>query len=83
MLVDKNICTLSVPEGTITAYQQADQWKDFLIIDNNITGVGTMTSGTGMPTIIYELNGRKNSETKHGLNIIRMGDGTMKKVVVK
>ncbi len=27
--VDKNLCTLNVPSGSKTAYEAADQWKDF------------------------------------------------------
>ena len=33
--VDKNACTLIVPEESLEAYQVADQWKDFL----NVSGV--------------------------------------------
>jgi len=30
--VDKSTCILYVPKGSLTAYQKADQWKDFLNI---------------------------------------------------
>jgi hypothetical protein len=28
-------CQLSVPEGCLSAYQAADQWKDFFFVDEN------------------------------------------------
>ena len=31
--VDKNLCVLYVPAGSREAYQAADQWKDFLLIE--------------------------------------------------
>lgn len=33
--IDKWSCQLYVPTASISAYQKADQWKDFLWIDNN------------------------------------------------
>lgn len=80
--INKRTCTLSVPKGMVSAYQQADQWKEFFII-NEDTGISTQTHGHTAPTHIYDLNGRKTDNTKQGLNIIRMSDGTTKKVLGK
>jgi len=45
--VDKNTCILYVPKGSLTAYQQADQWKDFLNIKEMIqTAVNPQTSNS-------------------------------------
>lgn len=31
--VDKSLCTLKVPKGSKDAYSQADQWKEFVNIE--------------------------------------------------
>ena len=31
--VDKSLCTLKVPKGSKDAYRQADQWKEFVNIE--------------------------------------------------
>jgi len=43
--VDKTICTLNVPVGTKSAYQAANQWKDFTnIVEKNLTGIDPIIS---------------------------------------
>jgi hypothetical protein len=81
--INKWSCTLSVPQGYNSAYQQADQWKDFFFIDNNVTGISKLTDDSAKPTSIYDLNGNKIDSMKPGLNIIKMSDGSTRKVVVK
>lgn len=81
--INKWNCTLSVPTGAITAYQQADQWKEFFFINNDITGISKLTNNIASPNNIYDLNGQKRQNTKPGLNIIKMCDGNTKKVLVK
>lgn len=81
--IDKWNCTLSVPEGSITAYQQADQWKDFFFIDNDMTKIKSLTNESINPIYIYNMNGQKRQNTKPGLNIIKMNYGTTKKVIIK
>ena len=76
--INKWDCTLSVPQESTTAYQQANQWKDFFFIDNNITKINSMTNELVKPTHIYDLNGKKLKEPNKGINIIGR-----KKVVVK
>ena len=81
--INKWSCTLSVPTGATTAYQQADQWKEFFFIDNNISGINKLMNTKAAPTHFYNLNGQKIQNTKLGLNIIKMSDGTTKKVIFK
>ena len=81
--INKWNCTLSVPEGATLAYQQADQWKDFFFIDNDMTKVNSLSNGTISPTHIYDMNGRKAENVKPGLNILRMSDGKTKKEMIK
>ena len=62
----------TMPANDITIYGKA---KD--IIDSLTP---TLYSGKGE---VFDLNGRKLSATQKGLNIIRMSDGTVKKVMIK
>ena len=50
--INKNTCTLYVPLGSKSLYQQADQWKDFL----NITEVATGIQQTGVNEIVISPN---------------------------
>ena len=77
---------LHVPAGCKAAYAAAGGWKVFSqcggIFEDAATGISlakqTMTSCTER----YTLDGRRTNGGK-GFNIIRMSDGTTKKVVVK
>ncbi len=77
---------LHVPAGCKAAYAAAGGWKVFCqcggIFEDAATGIShvkqTMTSSTER----YTLDGRRTNSGK-GVNIIRMSDGTTKKVVVK
>ena len=82
--INKWACTLSVPEGYLSAYQQADQWKDFFFINDDVSGIDALPAN-GLPQAkdYYDLNGKRVSQPQRGLNIIRMSDGTTKKVVIK
>lgn len=81
--IDKWNCTLSIPEGATSAYQQTDQWKDFFFIDNDMTKVATLNNGTTHPTQTYDMQGKKLNSPQPGLNIIKTSDGKTKKVMVK
>ena len=82
--------TLHVLKGCMDTYSNAEQWKNFANIialtdgDPKPTGI-IMPTATQQPTIIshYDLSGRRISKPLRGLNIIKMSDGTTKKVVVK
>ena len=82
--------TLHVPAVAIDAYRNAEQWKDFGNIvaltdsDPNPTRIIAPTA-TLQPTIVecYDLTGRRTSQLQRGVNIIKMSDGTTKKIVVK
>jgi len=77
--INKWNCTLSVPAGTMSAYQAADQWKDFFFIsEGDPTGIKAIENTQIKNTTIYDLNGVRQSEPKKGINIING-----KKVVIK
>ena len=78
--------TLTVPAGCKTVYQNTDIWKNF----TNIVEIGGQ-SGIITPTTMqnsttaerYDLSGRRTNNSQRSVNVIRMKDGTMRKVVVK
>jgi len=84
--VDKWDCTLIVPVGSKSAYQAADQWKEFFFIEeSDVTAINRIYDDEAEGRIegIYDLNGRKLERLQRGMNIVRMSDGTTKKVVIK
>ncbi len=83
--IDTQKCTLYVPKNSLEAYKAADQWKDF----NNMeemedTGV-SLPGSNGNNKVVkrYDTNGRMTDKPFKGLNILKMGDGTTRKVMVK
>ena len=81
--ISKWECTLSVPKGTVSNYQQAAQWKEFFFIDEGATGIQRTVSNDSKSFKTYNINGYEQNGQQRGLNIIRMSDGTVKKVMVK
>lgn len=81
--INKWNCTLEIPVGSKATYQAAPQWKEFFFMEEGTTGVGR--TGNVQSTIenCYDLNGRRLVQPQKGLNILRMNDGTVKKVMVK
>ena len=77
---------LYVPIGKKFAYKETEGWKQF----NNIeeydysTGIVAPQQSKGAKVVdVYQLNGQKRNGMQRGLNIVRMSDGTTKKVVNK
>lgn len=76
--------TLLVPKGTIEKYKATEGWKDFIFIEEN-------PNETGILSILYDndireihsLYGEKYTTLSKGINIIKMKNGTVKKVLVK
>ena len=83
--INKSTCRLSVPEGSVDAYKAANEWKDFYNIDGEATGIESMTKNADAKAIesIYDLNGQLQQGLRHGLNIVRMSDGTVRKTMMK
>ncbi len=62
-------CTLQVPEKSISAYQQADQWKEFFLIEGVPTAIGGVTVDGAVPATadVYSTNGmlvKRNADLK-------------------
>ena len=86
--INKWSCTLQIPERTIDSYRAANQWKDFFFIEELATGIKDImtedkTSEDSENYIYYDLNGHQLLQPRKGVNIVKMSDGTTKKVVVK
>ena len=82
--------TLHVPANSVEAYRNAEQWKYFGNIvaltddDPKPTTISAMEyAPTTYNKAIYDLQGHQLAQPKKGLNIIRMSDGTTKKVIIK
>ena len=81
--INKWNCTLTVPIGYSSAYQQADQWKDFFFIEE-ATGIAHTGTDQGNDyKQLFELNGLQQPALRQGLNILKKNDGTTRKVMIK
>ena len=83
--INKWECKLYVPVGREDAYKAADQWKQFFFIDGSIeTGIEKIEKDEYMQDAqYYGLDGNKQAHLQKGVNIVRMSDGTTRKVIVK
>ena len=86
--INKMECTLFVPQGYVGEYQTADQWKEFFFmeeLENITTGVNVQTTDEGDVKEVarYTTDGQRISTPVKGINIVKMSDGTVKKVLVK
>ena len=64
--------SLYVPKGSLSAYQSADVWKEFLNTKEfDPAGINNITLNKGnRGKFIYDLNGRKLNAPQKGINII-------------
>lgn len=85
--INKWICTLSVPTGYATAYQQADQWKEFFFIndDVDITGIKDIVNDSAENVVVYTLGGVRRIIRKADVKSLPHGIYGIngKKVIVK
>ncbi len=84
--VVKRTCVLYVPEGTLKAYFTAREWTDFYnIVEIDVSAVEGISASNGQAeeAVRYTLDGRQVSTPQRGVNVLRYGDGTTKKVLVK
>jgi len=57
--VNTSKCKLIVPKNSLDAYKQADQWKDFFLIDGSTTGItNTVYNKAGLADV-YTIDGTK------------------------
>ena len=77
--------TLYVPAESLNAYKTTAPWSQFgtILPLPDEMGIEYIVKYKVEETDRYMLDGIKGSGARKGLNIIRMSDGTVKKVVVK
>ena len=79
--------TLYVPKGKVDVYRQTWCWDQFVtILEFDAMTVEKMEASSQAKAsmeAIYDVSGRFRTHPARGLNIIRMGDGTVRKVVIK
>ena len=91
VFTNRTNATLYVPKGSKSAYQAADYWKGFKeIVEIEVTGIDQISfqengeQGIDQEGAVwYTIDGKQLDKPKKGINIIRMKNGTTKKVVVK
>ncbi len=72
---------VAMQEGNLNYWQTTKIYKSISI--NNTTGLNTTNTNENHDTIIFDTMGNRHSKLKQGINIIKMSDGTTKKVLVK
>ena len=75
--------TLYVPKQSIDAYKTTAPWSNFVnVVALEVTGIeGTPTDNAPRVDAVYDIDGRRTDSMKRGLNIVRMSDGTTRKVM--
>ena len=75
--------TLYVPKQSIDAYKTTDPWSNFVnVVALEDTGIeGKPTDNAPRVDAVYDIDGRRTDSMKRGLNIVRMSDGTTRKVM--
>lgn len=79
--------TLHVLPGYKPVYQAAENWNRFNIVEDAVVGIEETLFETENGEIsvvdVYDINGQRTSEQRSGINILRMSNGTTRKVLVK
>ena len=75
--------TLYVPEASLDVYKTTAPWSGFgTILPITATGIEDNTAAkSNTIDAIYDLEGKRSNGTSRGMNIIRMTDGTKRKVM--
>ena len=85
MFVDTpiNEAKLYVPEASLASYKTTSPWSGFgTILPIESSGIESRTIGTVADVeAVYGLDGKRCEGMKSGMNIIRMSNGTTRKIV--
>ena len=76
---------LTVPDESVEKYRNHPQWGKFVNISSNKapTAVNQVERADNAPSAWYSYDGRQLTSPAKGLNIVRMKDGSVKKVMVR
>jgi hypothetical protein len=78
--------TLTVPHGTKAAYQSTNYWNKFWnIIEASSSAIDSFTPDSSpiREKSYYTLDGQRIKQPRKGINIVKMNDATVKKMIVK
>lgn len=79
--------TLHVPEGSIEKYKTTKPWNDFgniVAISDDLTNIASHVQFDSIDNqVSFTLGGRHISKLHKGLNIVRMNNGQMRKILIK
>ena len=79
--------TLHVPASALEDYRVANEWMSFgnivALTDEEMTACVADMKIEGKDAVRYDLRGNRLLSPTRGLNILRMSDGTMRKVMQK
>ena len=75
--------TLYVPEASLESYKTTSPWSNFgTILPITSTGIENNTAAkSNTIDAIYNLDRKRSNGANRGMNIIRMTDGTTRKVM--
>ena len=72
-----------VPQKALATYQSANVWKNFWNLQgSNLTGINVTLKNNRERTNeeVYDFGGKQLSQSQHGPNIVKMNDGSTKKL---
>ena len=76
--------TLYVPKGTKSKYKVRGGWKKFVYMEEGVpTGIDHVVKEGTQESARYTLEGKRVATSQPGLNIVRMTDGSTRKVAIK
>ena len=78
-----NNAILYVPKNTIDKYKATEGWKDFAHIEENNGETGISVVLGNETNTIYSIKGNSLQSSYKGINIIKLKDGTIKKIFVR
>ena len=86
-VVNKSKCKLIVPKNRLDAYKQADQWKDFFLIEGSTTGITNTVYNKAGLVDVYTIDGTKrlNKASTDEINALPKGMYIVngKKIIIK
>lgn len=81
---EKDSPTVYVLKGMVDAYKATDGWNDFTNFQEmEITGIRAVGAAGAVEVARYTSDSQRLAAPQRGINIVRMSDGTVKKVIVK
>ncbi|MBQ9669585.1 MAG: leucine-rich repeat protein [Prevotella sp.] len=83
--IDFTSATLYVPAGTKEKYESTPAWNKFkMIVEQEVNAVESVeTDAKAEETERYNVSGQRISTPQKGLNVVKMSDGTTRKIMCK